>query len=310
MNRDTAILQLMNTSGIGAKRLSRLLKRLQNESYPVEDFVMTSTKELIERYGFTESMVASLKEVDSELNQLSDKFWELEIKVITQQDNLYPSVLSKVLGEDAPPVLFIKGNLKILENRAVGFCGSRKASEKGCELVRDSASYLARQGVNIVSGYAHGVDLAAHIGALSAGGVTTLVLPLGIMNYSLKTSLLELMSDDNMLIMSEFSPRLGWAVHNAMQRNLTICGLSRAMVLVDSALKGGTFEAGKAALKLERPLFVWEYQSQPCSEGNEYFLKRGAIALTENGDLGPSLDKISDVINKENLRSKQQSLFE
>ena len=310
MDSITAILQLMNTSGIGAKRLSRLLKRLQNESYPVEDFVMTSTKELIERYGFTESMAASLKEVDSELEQLSDKFWENEIKVITQQDNLYPIVLSKVLGEDAPPVLFIKGNLKILENRAVGFCGSRKASEKGCELVRDSALYLAHQGVNIISGYANGVDLAAHIGALSEGGVTTLVLPLGILNYSLKTSLSELISDDNTLIISEFSPRLGWAVHNAMQRNLTICGLSRAMVLVDSALKGGTFEAGKTALKLERPLFVWEYQSQPCTEGNEYFLKRGALALTENGDLAPSLDKIFDVINAEDLRSKQQSLFE
>lgn len=310
MNRDTAILQLMNTSGIGAKRLSRLLKRLQNESYPVEDFVMTSTKELIERYGFTESMAASLKEVDSELEQLSDKFWEHEIKVITQQDNLYPSVLSNILGEDAPPVLFIKGNLKILESRAVGFCGSRNASEKGCELVRDSALYLAHQGVNIISGYANGVDLAAHIGALSEGGVTTLVLPLGILNYSLKTSLSELISDDNTLVISEFSPRLGWAVHNAMQRNHTICGLSRAMVLVDSALKGGTFEAGKTALKLERPLFVWEYQSQPCTEGNEYFLKRGALALTENGDLGPSLDKISDVINAEDLRSKQQSLFE
>lgn len=310
MNRDIAVIQLMHTSGIGAKRLSRLLKRLQNESYPVEDFVMISTKELIEKYGFTENMAASFKEVDSELEQLSDKFWEHEIKVITQQDNLYPSVLSKVLGEDAPPVLFIKGNLQILENRSVGFCGSRKASEKGCELVRDSASYLARQGVNIVSGYANGVDLAAHIGALSAGGATTLVLPLGIMNYSLKTSLSELITDDNTLIISEFSPRLGWAIHNAMQRNHTICGLSRAMVLVDSALKGGTFEAGKTALKLERPLFVWEYQSQPCTEGNEYFLKRGAIALTENDDMGQNLDKIFEVINKENLRSKQQSLFE
>jgi predicted Rossmann fold nucleotide-binding protein DprA/Smf involved in DNA uptake len=132
----------------------------------------------------------------------------------------------------------------------------------------------------VVSGYAHGVDLSAHRAALEAGGTTTLVLAEGILHFRIKTDIKGLTSETNLLVVSEFLPRLPWSGRHAMARNHTICGLSNAMILVESGAEGGTFECGKAALEQKRPLFVVEYAQPPQSaEGNAFFLERGASAL-------------------------------
>ena len=309
MSKETAILQLMHTPGVGAKRLSRLLARLKAENYPVEDFVVAPINELTEKYGLTEGMATSLKEQLAKAIEVSEELWQHDIKIVMQHDREYPESLTNILEDNAPPVLFIKGNLNVLIKKSVGICGSRKASENGCELVRTSAGLLAQRVINIVSGYAHGIDLAAHMGALEKSGVTTFVLPLGILNFQLKSSLADLISEDNFLVISEFIPHLGWEIHNAMRRNLTICGLSRAIVLVEPGLKGGTFEAGKTALKYNRPLFVVEHEAQTEREGNNYFLQRGANSLKEDENNSLELSSVIDAINSEAPKEKQQSLF-
>jgi predicted Rossmann fold nucleotide-binding protein DprA/Smf involved in DNA uptake len=134
--------------------------------------------------------------------------------------------------------------------------------------------------LNVVSGYAQGVDLAAHRGALSAGGSTTLVLAEGILHFRLKRDIKSIASDSNFVAMLEFPPTLPWSGRNAMVRNHTICGLSNAMILVESGAEGGTFECGKAALDQHCPLFVVDYEKRPDSAaGNAFFLQRGAIPL-------------------------------
>ncbi len=309
MNRETAVLQLMHTPGIGTKRLSRLLARLNAENYPVEDFVVTPTKELTEEYGLTLEMTSSLKDMVAKVGEVLEELWKHEIRMVVQHDHTYPNSLRNILEDNAPPVLFVKGNLEILNKRSVGICGSRKASEKGCELVRNSAGLLAKSDINVISGYAHGIDLAAHIGSLETGGVTTFVLPLGILNFQLKSSINSLLSGDNYLVISEFLPKLGWEIHNAMRRNLTICGLSKAIILVEPGMTGGTFEAGKTALKYERPLFVVEHDEQSYCEGYKYFLQRGARSIVENSSGVLELDEIIEVVNSEIPQAKQQSLF-
>lgn len=73
----------------------------------------------------------------------------------------------------------------------------------------------------------------------------------------------DLITNDNHVVVSEYTPRLPWLARNAMQRNKTICGLSNAVVVIESGLKGGTFEAGKAALLLRRPLLLRSMPSLP-----------------------------------------------
>lgn len=293
MTIESAILQLMNTKGIGPRTLGKLLERLRFEAYSVSDFVEAPSSQLVDAYGLKPETVESLKDARELAEGLSDELNEHSIQLLTLGSDHYPSRLAASLGQTAPPVLFAAGNLSLLEQKAVGFCGSRQASETSCTAVGRCAAVLAQKGFNIVSGYAHGVDLAAHQAALSSGGVTTFVLAVGILHFIAKSAIADLLDDDNYLVVSEFSPRLPWTVPNAMQRNRTTIGLSQAMILTEAGASGGTFEAGKATLELQRPLFVLEpIDGEVVADGDRLFLERGAHSLKCGKGEPPDLSQV------------------
>jgi DNA processing protein len=188
-----------------------------------------------------------------------------------------------LLNNRAPVLLFARGNLDLFEKPSLGFCGSRKASEKGLKAAWDIADQMARRGVNIVSGYASGVDMTTHKTALETGGSTTIVLAEGILNFKIKKVIKELFDESRILVLSEFLPRLPWSVRNAMQRNSTICLLSDAMVLIEAEERGGSISAGRACLDMQRPLFAPVYEGMPKSAtGNAILLEKGAHGLKKS----------------------------
>ncbi|RKX26791.1 MAG: DNA-binding protein [Candidatus Zixiibacteriota bacterium] len=310
MTNEAAILQLMNARGIGPRTLGKLLERLRFEGYQVSDFVEAPNSQLIEAYGLKPDIVESMKSARDLGELLFDELSTHSIRLLTIGAENYPSLLASSLEQSAPPVLFAAGNLSLLEQKAIGFCGSRKASEESCALVDRCASVLAQEGFNIISGYAYGVDLAAHHAALSNGGVTTFVLATGILHFSAKSAISDLLNDDNFLVLSEFSPRLPWTVQNAMQRNRTIIGLSQTMILTESGLQGGTFDTGKAALELQRPLFVLEYEDyENTPEGDRWFLERGANSIRCTESKNPDLSQLIERVNNFSQASGQISFL-
>ena len=137
------------------------------------------------------------------------------------------------------------------------------------------AGYLARHDINVVSGYAPGIDTAAHTGAVSDGGVTTIVAAHGILNFSVRAGMDGLIDETNTVALSQFLPDQPWRAHSAMARNRTICGLVEAMILIESGPGGGTYATGSEALALGVPLYVVKYPEPPdTAEGNAYFLTR------------------------------------
>ncbi len=279
MIKERDILALFLTKGLGPKGIGRIMSRIvfQNNHF---DLSLMSTNEMIEQMGIKADIADQISASINKANELLKEFKIEGIKILLKRHSGYPEKLLKTLKEEAPLLLFARGNIKLLAEKAVGFCGSRKASEKGLAVAGECAAELARRRINVISGYAHGVDLAAHRAALEAGGVTTFVLAEGILHFRLKSDVKDLITEDNHLVVSEYMPRLPWLARNAMQRNKTICGLSNAVVVIESGLKGGTFEAGKTALSLRRPLFVAEYaQPAESAEGNAYFLRQGARFL-------------------------------
>ncbi|OAB62770.1 hypothetical protein AY599_12425 [Leptolyngbya valderiana BDU 20041] len=308
MGSATAILQLTQAKGLGPVTLDRLLQRTIELGFSVEDVVAASISELTETFGLRQPVAEAVKTSRDEACRLSDELAAKDVRVLVRNRDGYPTKLSKTLGDRAPLVLFARGNLALLEQPAVGFCGSRKTSERGLEVARDCAAMLAERQIDVVSGYANGTDLAAHRGALAAGGTTTLVMAEGILNFRKKRELAEIWDRDRLLVLSEFSPKARWVARNAMTRNWTIAGLSGAMVLVESGMTGGTFAAGETTLELNLPLFVVEYADPPVSaEANRWFLDRGAIALRRRpSDLKPNLDRLFEML-KPQPDSKPQS---
>jgi DNA protecting protein DprA len=263
-------------------------------------------------FGLKQESADAIKSVRDDALVLVEELDRFSVRTLIFGTGEYPSYLSESLGKYAPPVLFAAGDLSVLERKGVGFCGSRKATERSCKVIGACASDFARQGYNVVSGYAFGVDLAAHYGALKGGGVTTFVMATGILHFRPKKAIADLLREDNFLVLSEFSPKLGWSVQNAMQRNKTIIGLSQVMILAEAGSNGGTFEAGMTTLELQRPLYVIETpDSQQQHEGDKVFLRRSAKLLRVNEDGKPILDAVNAQLKSASpdQRSRQISFF-
>jgi DNA protecting protein DprA len=296
-----AILQLLLARGLGPKTLGRLLVAVAEERGEVEELVRLPASELTSRFGLKSVVARNIASQAEAAEALSHRLEAKGISVLIKYQESYPARLAEVLGDSSPPILFAAGNLSLLARQTVSFCGSRKSSEFGLTVTKNLATGIATSGINVVSGYAAGVDFAAHGSALEAGGVTTFVLAEGILHFRPKRDIAELITEENSLVLSEFLPDTKWAVHQAMQRNRTVCALSKAVILIESGLDGGTFNAGETARSLGIPLFVIDFDSLPESaEGNRHFLACGAMGLrphpSGNVDIGPVLDVMKEAV--------------
>jgi DNA processing protein len=279
--------QLHTARGIGPATMRRVLARLDQTNISLDEFLGLPSGEQVARFGLAHQQAEALYAAREEAEQVRDELQQQEIVLLTLDSPKYPLRLRQRLGEKSPPVLYAWGNLDLLNERAVGFCGARDASEKGIAVAEDCANQLADWGWVVISGGARGVDTATHRAALEAGGSTVIVLPEGILKYKLRQELRPLASKSQVLIVSEFSPNMIWSAPNAMQRNRTICGLSDAMVVIESGTSGGTFEAGKVALQLKMPLFIADYAEPSASaSGNAYFINHGARPLRRSAESG------------------------
>jgi len=92
------------------------------------------------------------------------------VRVVTVLDDNYPTNLRQIFNR--PPFLFIKGDLREEDTRAIAVVGTRRASDSGLALARTLSSELASRGVTVLSGLARGIDAAAHAPALASGGRT------------------------------------------------------------------------------------------------------------------------------------------
>lgn len=205
----------------------------------------------------------------------------------------YPEVLFETFGQLAAPSVWACGNMHLLKSPSVGFCGSRRASDRGLEVAADSAEQFARGGVVVVSGYAKGVDTIAHRSALESGGATIIVLPEGADHFRLKQELRDLWDWNRILVISQFAPNAVWRADRAMERNKLIVSLSDATIVIEAGDTGGTLNAGMTALKLGRPIFVANYSSmEDTGRGNAMLLKAGAQPInrskrTNRAELSP-----------------------
>lgn len=287
---------LQQIPGVGPSTVRRTLVRMAHDDLHPTNLLTLEDWEIQARFDLKPEAIASLRSPA----ELAIEIWHnLErngVTVLVRGFPGYPERLTQVLGDSAPPIIYVAGNRELLDKPSVGFCGSRLASAQGVDIARQSARLLVHESINVVSGYAKGVDIAAHSGALEAGGTTTIVLAEGILHFRLKEKELPWLGDDPMsriLVISEFPPRIPWKAHNAMTRNRTICALSDALVVIESGLDGGTFDAGNAALNLSVPLFCVEYaQPVESAEGNTYFLKHGASPLKRSPDGPPNVTRL------------------
>jgi DNA processing protein len=251
-------------------------------------------------------MLDGSTELDSYMAAADDLCFR-EVDVVVLGEERYPRRLAQARG--APPILFCWGNLDLMQERGVGMCGSRHASEKGLEAARVCGLEVAGHGLVVISGYAKGVDTETHLAALGSGGRTVIVLAEGIDGFRRKRVFDEVgFEPERVLVLSQFAPTQRWNVGAAMTRNGIITGLGRALVVIEAGETGGTLNAGLQALEMGRPVLALQFASQDTPAGNQALFDKGAVPIRGRQHLGKVLDVIKSDKGSEPIKSEQLNL--
>jgi len=213
-------------------------------------------------------------------------------RIIRMDESAYPEPLHDL--PNPPPLLYMLGDIGAEDRHALAIVGTTKPSRKGRAITEEFAARLARKGVTVVSGYAHGVDAAAHRGAFKGGGRTILCLPFGIRHFRPRPDFPPLAEiAERGAILSECPPEMEWSSSAAVARNRIIAALSRAVFVIETRTRGGTMHTVQAARNLGRPLLALKYeQPPPSARGNAVLMGRGATPVSKFGDIDRILDAV------------------
>jgi DNA processing protein len=230
-----------------------------------------------------EQVFDTLTDMQAEqVEETAERLIDQEVAAVLLADDGYPPVLAT--SRNAPPALFVKGSREILSRSGVGTCGSRHASEESLRAARACSEVVASRGFNLVSGYARGVDMVTHVGALATGGTTTIVLAEGIERFRIRRGeFAENWDPSRCVVVSQFSPTQPWSAGGAMTRNAVISGLSKALVVVEAGETGGTLAAGLHALERGQPVLVLQLYGAPA--GNQLLVSKGATPVGSREEL-------------------------
>lgn len=196
--------------------------------------------------------------------------------LVTLADSEYPQALLNI--PDPPLLLYVKGRLDLLNHAALAIVGSRNATPQGAHNAEAFARSLSDAGLCIISGMAHGIDAAAHRGALQGRGSSIGVVGTGLDKVypAANRDLAHALASQGTLI-SEFPLGTPPLAANFPRRNRIISGMSIGCLIVEAGLQSGSLITARLALEQGRDVFAIPGSIHaPQSKGCHALLKQGA----------------------------------
>ena len=278
-NQEKAFLVLNGLPHIGPITLSRLLKKFSGDAVSL---MKASEKELKEVEGVGAKIATTIKEWREhfDLNKELKRMGEEGATFIAFENPEYPVLLSKI--GDPPIGLYKKGTLSLDGLRCISIVGTRRPTLYGQRIAKKVAARLARAGFCIVSGLARGVDAAAHEGALEVGGKTVGVLGSGIdIVYPPENENLYKWMIQEGAILSEFPLGRPADRQTFPMRNRVVAGMCEAVIVIESARKGGSLITARMAGEQGRGVFAFPGRvDQETSAGCHELIRDGAVLVT------------------------------
>ncbi len=205
--------------------------------------------------------------------------------ILTIADAAYPQALLNTV--DPPLVLFAKGRLELLNSPALAIVGSRNASPQGLRNAESFAQAASDAGLCIVSGMAHGIDAAAHLGGLRGISSSIAVVGTGLDKVypSANHELAHQLAQQGALI-SEFPLGTPPLPANFPRRNRIISGLSQGCLVVEASLRSGSLITARLAIEQGREVFAIPGSiHSPQSKGCHALIKQGAKLVESAQDI-------------------------
>lgn len=276
-------LKLYLAPQIGLRRFYRLLDMFKD---PANVFPL-SLKSLSE---VTRLSASRAKQIQLHFSSpsLAEELRRIKAKHISLYhllDECYPKLLREIY--QPPPVLYCKGNFKKADNNCIAIVGTRRASQYGIATAEKLAYELAIRGITVVSGLAHGIDQAAHQGALKAKGRTIAVIGSGLGNiYPRGTENLCNEIEKNGVLISEFPIPTPPNRINFPIRNRIISGLSLGVVVVEAPQQSGALITANFALEQGREVFAIPGRiTSKTSAGSNKLIQMGAKLVIATDDI-------------------------
>jgi len=267
--------------GIGNITAKTLLAHVGN----IEDIFKQSRAQLLKIPNIGEFLVTQLtKERDNAFRRA-----EKEIEFITKHritplfftDDAYPYRLREC--DDAPIIVYAKGNQDFNTGRFVGIVGTRKLTDYGKTQCQKLITDFSQRDISIVSGLAYGADICAHKAALEQGLNTVGVLGHGLDRIypDLHRPTAARMLSQGALL-TEYISETNPDKQNFVQRNRIIAGLVDALVVVESATRGGSLITAEISNSYNRDVFAFPGRtSDEFSAGCNALIRENKAALIE-----------------------------
>jgi DNA processing protein len=206
-------------------------------------------------------------------------------RVLTVADAEYPQFLLNTA--DPPLLLYVKGRLDLLNATSLAVVGSRNASAQGLRNAEAFASTVSDAGLCVVSGMAHGIDAAAHVGGLQGAGSSIAVVGTGLDKVypAANRELAHRLAHEGTII-SEFSLGTPPLAANFPRRNRIISGLSLGCLVVEASVQSGSLITARMALEQGREVFAIPGSiHSPQSKGCHALIKQGAKLVETARDI-------------------------
>jgi DNA processing protein len=202
-------------------------------------------------------------------------------RLVAWGESDYPPALAAI--DDAPPLLSMLGEARILQRPAIAVVGARNASANGRRFARDIALQLGQRGLVVVSGLARGIDAAAHEGALPTGTMAVLAGGIDSIYPEENRALHEAIAERGALLAEMPVGTVPQARHFP-RRNRIISGCALGVLVVEAALRSGSLITARFALEQGREVFaVPGSPLDPRCRGCNDLIRRGAT-LTESAE--------------------------
>ena len=303
---------LTNINGLGSVNIIKILNYCKsnniNNIYELKNIdlskvVSCKLANIIEMYLDTD-----IDNLYKNMKNLIDDYKKNDIFCICINDDKYPEILKE--STNPPVILYCKGNIDLLNSNCVAVIGTRENTTLGEKVAIKTIEFLVKNDFTIVSGLAKGIDSISHITTLKNKGKTIAIIPLIDSIYpSENKALANEILLNNGLLMSEEKPNTKFFSAQLVKRDRIQSGLSNAVFVIETSIKGGSMHATNDALKLKRPVFTPniyklddKYQCLKQVEGIKNL-------IDSNKSISYTSDNYDEIISKLNQSQAKDTLW-
>ena len=284
-----SFLALHFTPGIG----DHLVKQLVSYCGSAEQVFKTPKGKLLKIPGIGAVSAEAIKTGNAfhQAEKETKKAEKEDVEILFFTDKKYPARLKNI--EDAPALLYFKGNANLNPPKTLGIVGTRQATSYGKEMVEKLVEDLVPHSPYIISGLAYGIDIHAHKQSMKHNLPTLAVMGSGIdviYPAAHKDTARKMMDLGGLITENPFGTKPD--AHNFPARNRIIAGLCDALVVVEAAERGGALITAEIANSYNKDVFAF-----PGSIGQTYSDGCNKLIKINKANLLTSVKDIEYIMN-------------